>query len=77
LKATINLEFYRLNYQLSNEINFSGLISVLDAAVGLLRMWAHAAASLQNGDRKAVGAKISATLVPSKCVSCEPIHMLG
>ena len=38
LKATINLEYYRFNYQLSNEINFSGLISVLDAEVGLLRM---------------------------------------
>ena len=37
LKATINLEYYRLNYQLSNEINFSGLISVLDAEVGPLR----------------------------------------
>ena len=37
LKATINLEYYRFNYQLSNEINFSGLISVLDAEVGLLR----------------------------------------
>ena len=37
LKAIINLEYYRFNYQLSNEINFSGLISVLDAEVGLLR----------------------------------------
>jgi hypothetical protein len=37
LKATINLEYYRFNYQLSNEINFSGLISVLDAEVELLR----------------------------------------
>lgn len=37
VKATINLEYYRFNYQLSNEINFSGLISVLDAEVGLLR----------------------------------------
>ena len=34
LKATINLEYYRFNYQLSNEINFSGLIFVLDAEVG-------------------------------------------
>ena len=34
LKATINLEYLRLNYQLSNKISFSGLISVLDAEVG-------------------------------------------
>jgi hypothetical protein len=38
LKATINLEYYRFNYQVSNEINFSGLISVLNTEVGLLRM---------------------------------------
>jgi hypothetical protein len=33
LKAKINFEYCRFNYQLSNEINFSGLISVLDAEV--------------------------------------------
>jgi hypothetical protein len=37
-KATINLEYYRLNDKLSNEISFSGVISVLDAEVGLLRI---------------------------------------
>jgi hypothetical protein len=31
VKATINLEYYRFNYQLSNDINFSGLISAVDA----------------------------------------------
>ena len=36
-EAPINLEYYRFNYQLSNEIHFSGLVSVLDAEVGLLR----------------------------------------
>jgi hypothetical protein len=44
-EATINLEYYRFNYQLSNEINFSGLISVLDAEVWPLEKEAHAAAS--------------------------------
>lgn len=36
-EATINLECYRLNYQLATEINLSSLNSVPDAEVGLLR----------------------------------------